>query len=187
MSRSYCARAPLEAVHAAYHEAEYGFPADDEAVLFERLVLEINQAGLSWAGILGKRQGFRRAYDGFDVERVAAYGAAERARLLADAAIVRNRRKVAAAIENARRLLALRESHGGFHLWLQAHHPLPHPAWTKLFRATFVFTGPLVVEEFLLSTGYLPGAHSASCPVFARIVAARPPWLRAGLEHDERP
>ena len=187
MSRSYCDLAPLDPVHSAYHEAEYGFPTTDEAVLFERLVLEINQAGLSWATILKKRQGFQRAYDGFDVERVAAYGAPERARLLTDAAIVRNRRKVSAAIENARRLLALRESHGGFHLWLQAHHPLPHREWTGLFRTTFVFTGPLVVEEFLLSTGYLPGAHSSQCPIYPRIIALRPPWLQAGLEHDERP
>ncbi len=187
MSRSYCRSAPGDAVHDFYHGNEYGFPVGDETSLFERLVLEINQAGLSWAGVLRKRENFRAAYAGFDVDAVAAFGAMDEARLLSDPGIVRNRKKVAAALENARRIVGLRQSHGGFHGWLQRHHPRPHADWTGLFRRTFVFTGPLIVEEFLLSTGYLPGAHTARCPVFARIVGAGPPWLEAGLDHVERP
>lgn len=139
-------------------------------------MLEINQAGLSWLTILKKREGFRSAYDGFDIERVASYGEADRARLLQDPGIIRNRLKVGAAIENARRLLALRESHGSFAAWLDAHHPLPRAEWQKLFRKTFVFTGGEIVGEFLLSTGYLPGAHHAGCPVLARVRAAGAPW-----------
>ena len=141
-------------------------------------MLEINQAGLSWLTILKKREGFRRAYDGFRLERVAAYGDADRARLLADPAIVRNRLKVNAAVENAGRILRLREEHGSFAAWLDAHHPLPRPEWQKLFRRTFVFTGGEIVGEFLLSTGYLPGAHRESCPVYARVLAAGPAWAR---------
>ena len=180
MSESYCKLAPGDPVHRSYHECEYGFPVSDENVLFERLVLEINQAGLSWATILKKRQNFQTAYSRFDTEAVAAYGDADRERLLADKGIVRNRKKVDAAIENARRILALRATHGGFHAWLQVHHPLCHGDWTRLFRQTFVFTGPLVVEEFLLSTGYLPGAHEPGCPVYRHIVATDPPWLSVG-------
>lgn len=187
MSQAYCSAAPGDPVHGAYHDTEYGFPTSDEAVLFERLVLEINQAGLSWATILRKRENFQRAYAGFDVDSVAAFGNADVARLLSDAGIIRNRKKIEAAIDNARRLIGLRESYGGFHGWLEAHHPLPQEEWTKLFRKTFVFTGPLVVEEFLLSTGYLPGAHTARCPVFARVMGSAPPWLRSGLDHVERP
>src|SRR5690606_32462090 len=88
---SYCDYAPGHPLHGPYHDTEYGFPQRDEAVLFERLLLEINQAGLSWGTILAKREGFRRAYHGFDVEAVANYGEADVARLLADPGIIRNR------------------------------------------------------------------------------------------------
>jgi len=186
MSQAYCDSAPGDPVHASYHDTEYGFPVEDEAALFERLVLEINQAGLSWATILRKRDNFRKAYSGFDVDAVAGYGESDRERLLSDKGIIRNRKKVDAAIENARRLIGLRDSHGGFHNWLQLHHPRAHEAWTKLFRETFVFTGPLVVEEFLLSTGYLPGGHTARCPVFSKVMGAGPAWLESGLDHIER-
>src|SRR3546814_5637518 len=113
----YCSVAPGHEWHGDYHDSEYGFPVRDEAVLFERLVLEINQAGLSWLTILKKRDAFRQAYDGFDVDRVAAYGERERLRLLADAGIIRNRLKVDAAIENAEVLQAIRAAAGSFAAW----------------------------------------------------------------------
>ncbi len=176
---SYCVVAPGHPWHGPYHDREYGFPVRDDRALFERLVLEINQAGLSWLTILQKRAAFVAAYDGFDPARVAAYGARDRARLLGDAGIVRNRLKVDAAIENARRILALRESHGSFAAWLDTHHPRPEAEWVRLFKATFRFTGGEITREFLLSTGFLPGAHRRSCPIFARVVRTRPPWLAA--------
>jgi DNA-3-methyladenine glycosylase I len=176
---SYCDIAPGHPFHGPYHDREYGFPVRAERALFERLVLEINQAGLSWLTVLRKRAAFRKAFDRFDAERVAAYGRRERARLLADEGIVRNRLKVDAAIENAQRIVALRESHGGFARWLDAHHPLAKAEWVKLFKRTFVFTGGEITGEFLLSTGYLPGAHEARCPVYARIARLAPPWMRA--------
>lgn len=172
----YCDAAPGHPYHGPYHDLEYGFPITDDAALFERLVLEINQAGLSWLTILKKRDGFRAAFDGFDIDTVAAYGETERARLLADASIIRNRLKVDAVIENARRLVAIRAEHGSFASWLDAHHPLPKDEWVRLFKRTFRFTGGEIVGEFLMSTGYLPGAHRASCPVQAAVLAARPPW-----------
>ncbi|MGQ9365191.1 DNA-3-methyladenine glycosylase I [Azospirillum sp. ST 5-10] len=173
---TYCEAALGHPVHAPYHDGEYGFPVADDRVLFERLVLEINQAGLSWLTILKKRDAFRAAFDGFDIDRVAAYGEADRARLLADAGIVRNRLKVDAAIENARRLVALRAEYGSFAGWLAAHHPLAKPEWVTLFRRTFRFTGGEIVGEFLMSIGYLPGAHHPGCPVHATILARNPPW-----------
>ena len=176
---SYCTIAPGHPFHGPYHDREYGFPTDDEAALFERLVLEINQAGLSWLTILTKRENFRAAFDNFDVDKVAAYQSRDRARLLADAGIIRNRMKVDAAIANARRLIELRESHGSFAAWLDAHHPLDKPAWVKLFKGTFAFTGGEITGEFLLSTGYLPGAHDESCPVYRKIARLKPPWLRS--------
>jgi len=166
-------------LHGPYHDHEYGFPTRDERILFERLCLEINQAGLSWELMLRKREGFRRAYEGFDVDIVAGYGDVERQRLLADPGIVRNRLKVNAAIENARRVLRLRASHGSFADWLDTQHPRTLDDWKRVFRRTFVFTGGQIVNEFLLSTGYLPGSHRPSCPVYARILVLRPPWTRA--------
>ena len=110
----YCDAAPGHPLHGPYHDTEYGFPQRDERVLFERLLLEINQAGLSWETMLRKREGFRRAYDGFDVDAVAVYGDADRTRLLADPGIIRNRLKVEAAIHKRREEQArLREEQSG--------------------------------------------------------------------------
>jgi DNA-3-methyladenine glycosylase I len=178
MGTTYCDIAPSHEWHGPYHDKEYGFPLDDDAALFERLVLEINQAGLSWLTILKKREAFRRAYDAFDPDVVAAYGARDRRRLLADAGIIRNRLKIEAAIANAARILELRESHGSFAGWLAAHHPRSKEEWVKLFKRTFRFTGGEIVGEFLMSIGYLRGAHTESCPVHRRIMKQRPPWAR---------
>lgn len=175
----YCDIAPGHPVHGPYHDTEYGFPQREESALFERLLLEINQAGLSWETILKKREGFRRAYDGFDVDTVADYGDPERERLLSDPGIIRNRLKVDAAIHNARVVRGLRASHGGFAVWLDANvrdaagTPRDKAAWVRLFKQTFRFTGGEITGEFLMSLGYLPGAHRADCPVMEKIARAR--------------
>lgn len=179
---SYCAIAPEHPVHGPYHEFEYGFPISDDTALFERLVLEINQAGLSWLTILTKRENFRNAYHGFAIERVAKYGERDRTRLLADTGIIRNRLKIEAAITNAQRLSEIRKNHGSFAAWLAQHHPRAKPEWVKLFKQTFAFTGGEITGEFLLSTGYLPGAHVESCPVYATIARLNPPWMRASRD-----
>src|SRR5205823_8591429 len=154
MSSAYCRFAPGDPTHGCYHDTEYGFPTEDESVLFERLMLEINQAGLSWATILKKRAAFRAAYSDFSVDRVASFGPPEIDRLLADRGIIRNRLKIQAAAENARRVQVLRHSHGSFARWLEAHHPRSPEAWTQLFRRTFCFTVVQIVREFLMSVGY---------------------------------
>jgi DNA-3-methyladenine glycosylase I len=179
---SYCDIAPGHPWHGPYHDREYGFPIRRDDQLFGRLILEINQAGLSWLTILKKREAFRKAYDNFDIDRVARYGARERRRLMADAGIIRNRLKIEAAIANAARILELRESHGSFHRWLKAHHPLPKPEWVKLFKKTFRFTGGEIVGEFLLSTGFLGGAHVPGCPIYAKVLARKPAWLDGKTE-----
>ncbi|MBI1299880.1 DNA-3-methyladenine glycosylase I [bacterium] len=176
---TYCDVAPGDPLHGPYHDGEYGFPVRDDTILFERLILEINQAGLSWVTILRKRDNFWRAYEGFNIDSVAAYGEEDRLRLLSDAGIIRNRLKVDAAIENARRLQAIRDEYGSFAVWLDHHHPLAKEEWVMLFKKTFRFTGGEIVGEFLMSTGYLPGAHVESCPVFAEIAALNPPWMHA--------
>ena len=174
----YCDFAPGDEWHGPYHDTEYGFLARDERVLFERLTLEINQAGLSWLTVLKKRAAFKEAFAGFDVDRVAAFGEANRARLLNDAGIIRNRLKIDAIIANAKTVQKLRGSHGGFADWLDAHHPLAKDEWVRLFKQTFRFTGGEITSEFLMSIGYLPGSHRQDCPVYTKIAELRPPWMR---------
>jgi len=177
---SYCrfvAEHPEQVLHRAYHDTQYGFPLENDAELFGRLLLEINQAGLSWTTILKKQEAFRKAYDGFEIAAVAAYGDSERARLMGDAGIIRNRLKINAAIENARCIQALQSEFGSFKAWLDAHHPSDLETWTKRFKKTFLFTGGEIVKEFLMSTGYLPGAHDEDCPVLAEVRKARAPWI----------
>jgi len=176
---SYCDIAPGHPFHGPYHDKEYGFPISDDNRLFERLVLEINQAGLSWLTILKKQENFRAAFRDFDIDRVARFTDKQRERLMQDEGIIRNRLKINAAIENARRIIQLRKSHDSFAKWLDAHHPRSAAEWVKLFKKTFVFTGGEITGSFLLSTGYLPGAHDELCPVFAKIARLKPPWMRA--------
>ncbi|CAN5641956.1 DNA-3-methyladenine glycosylase I [soil metagenome] len=165
-----------QALHKAYHDKLYGFPIQDDNELFCRLVLEINQAGLSWETILKKEQNFRMAYDNFNIKKVAAYQDADRQRLLADPGIIRNRLKVNAAIENANAIIALQKEFGSFQKWLASHHPKAKEEWVKLFKKTFRFTGGEIVNEFLMSIGYLPGAHTADCKIYKAILKQKPMW-----------
>lgn len=174
----YCNSHPEDTLNKTYHDTQYGFPLKDDNLLFERLILEINQAGLSWITILKKGENFHRAYHGFDIAKVATFGEKDRARLLADPGIIRNRLKVNAAIVNAQRIRDLQKEYGSFAAWLDAHHPRSKEEWTKLFKKTFVFTGGEIVNEFLMSTGYLPGAHEESCPVYKKVASLRPAWMR---------
>jgi DNA-3-methyladenine glycosylase I len=174
----YCISHPEDSYNRMYHDTEYGFPIHDDNLLFERLILEINQAGLSWITILKKAENFRKAYNGFEVARVAKYGEKDVNRLLADSGIIRNRLKINAAIVNAQKIQELQKECGSFESWLDVHHPLSRDGWTKLFKKTFVFTGGEIVNEFLTSTGYLAGAHDESCPMFKRVASLRPPWMR---------
>ena len=162
-------------LHKEYHDNHYGFPVDDDNRLFERLMLEINQAGLNWILILKKQENFRKAFDGYDIEKVAGYGRDDFERLMNDSGIIRNRLKINAAIENAKVIHSLRKEFGSFSSWLEMNAARMQTItdWTRLFRKTFRFTGGEIVNEFLMSIGYLPGAHSPDCPIFERINTIR--------------
>ena len=174
----YCASHPEDTFNKVYHDTEYGFPLKDDNQLFERFILEINQAGLSWITILKKADNFHKAYHGFDIDQVAKYGEKDVARLLADVGIIRNRLKINAAIVNAQRIRELRKTYGSFKGWLDANRGLSKEEWIKLFKKTFVFTGGEIVNEFLVSTGYLAGAHDETCPVYKKVASLRPACLR---------
>ena len=164
-------------VHRHYHDNEYGFPLQKDNELFGRLVLEINQAGLSWDTILKKKENFFKAYDNFDIEKIANYNEKKSEKLMNDAGIIRNRLKINAAIENAKAVVALQKEFGSFKNWIEHHHPLSKDEWVKLFKKHFRFTGGEIVNEFLMSTGYLPGSHSEDCLVFKKLKKMKPAWM----------
>ena len=156
-------------LHKNYHDNEYGFPLESDNELFERLILEINQAGLSWNLMLRKREGFKRAYDNFDIDKVASYTDDDRVRLLNDSEIIRNRLKINAAIENAKIIQGLQKEYGSFKSWIDKNHPKSKEEWVKLFKKTLKFTGGEIVNEFLMSTGYLEGSHIPQCEIYKKI------------------
>ncbi len=164
--------------HKAYHDSHYGFPIEDDNELFGRLILEINQAGLNWLTMLKKEAGFREAYSNFEISKIARYDDNDRERLLSDSGIIRNRLKVGAAIHNAQVVVELQKEYGSFKSWLDYHHPKTKDQWVKLFKKTFKFTGGEITNEFLMSTGYLEGAHTCDCPTYHKVLACNPPWVR---------
>jgi len=165
-------------VHRIYHDNQYGFPVDSDNELFCRLILEINQAGLNWTTILKKQKNFRKAFSAFDIQIVANYTEKDRERLLSDSGIIRNKLKVNAAIFNAQKILEIQEEFGSFKFWLDKHHSLSLEEWVKLFKKTFKFTGGEITKEFLISTGYLRGAHEKNCPIYNKIIKDNPVWSK---------
>jgi DNA-3-methyladenine glycosylase I len=178
---------PGDALMAAYHDTEWGVPCHDDIDLFERLLLEGFQAGLSWSTILNKRENFRRAFDGWDPTVVARYDEAKIARLLEDPGIVRNRLKVAGAVRNARAFLELQAAHGTFdrYIWsFTGGDVLPGPARRSfrdvpaktpesdamskaLQKAGFTFVGSTICYAFMQSVGMV-NDHLIDCPARTR-------------------
>ena len=163
---SYCLsvqKLPENHVSRYYHDHVYGISILNDSLLFERLVMEINQAGLSWVTILKKQENFKKAFDEYDLGQIACYGEDKIEKLLQNEGIIRNQLKIRAVIHNANVVLQLIENHGSFKAWLDVHHPAELQDWVKLFKKTFKFTGPEIVREFLVSLAYLPGAHDEFC------------------------
>jgi DNA-3-methyladenine glycosylase I len=158
-------------LHREYHDNHYGFPLQNDDQLFERLMLEINQAGLNWLMILKKQNNFLKSFDNFSIDKVSEYTEEDILRLMNDPGIIRNRLKINAAIENAGIIKGIRKEHGSFRVWLDVNSMTISSLeeWTKLFKKTFKFTGREIVNEFLMSIGLLPGAHSPECPIYEKI------------------
>lgn len=179
MTNSYCiavSQMSEDNPNVHYHNKEYGYPIHSDNELFGRLILEINQAGLSWLTILNKQENFRKAYANYDISKVAGFTEKDRERLLSDAGIIRNKLKVNAAIHNANVILKLQQEHGSFSAWLDLNHPLTKDEWVKLFKKTFKFTGGEITNEFLMSSGYLKGAHDEHCPIYNSVLKNEPKW-----------
>jgi len=167
---SYCSYARKQEKgnhHRDHHDSEHGFPARDDDDLFRRLILEISQAGLSFDTILKKKKAIYKAFP--SVRKVAKYGKKEIKELMDNPGIIRNKLKIESAIINAKKILELQKTHGSFREWIEAHHPRAKDEWVKLFKKNFKFTGGEIVNEFLMSTGYLPGAHDKDCRYYRKI------------------
>lgn len=160
-------------VDKLYHDNHYGVRIEDDNELFGRLLMEINQAGLSWRTILLKEEGFRKAYHYFDIKKVAKYGEKDFQRLMNDAGIIRNGLKINAAIHNAQELLKIQKEFVSFRLWLDTQAKeikYDKQAWVKLFKKHFKFIGGEIVGEFLMSINLLPGAHGKECRRYRNMV-----------------
>ena len=169
-SSSYCEyvkNLPEDNIHRVYHDTQYGFKIDSDNELFGRLILEINQAGLSWTTILNKQDNFRTAFSNFDIKKIADYDKSDISRLLANSGIVRNKLKINAVIFNARKIVELQKKYGSFKSWLKIKNDsnLNLTNWVALFKENFKFTGNEITKEFLTSTGYIKGAHIETCPI----------------------
>ena len=167
---SYCEyvkNLPEDNIHRIYHDTQYGFKIDSDNELFGRLILEINQAGLSWTTILNKQDNFRTAFSNFDIKKIADYDKPDISRLLANSGIVRNKLKINAVIFNARKIVELQKEYGSFKSWLKIKNDcnLNLTNWVALFKENFKFTGNEITKEFLTSTGYIKGAHIEACPI----------------------
>ena len=190
IERTRCPWAQGEA-NVRYHDTEWGVPQHDDQVLFEFLILEGAQAGLSWSTILSKRENYRRAFDGFDPARMAKYREAKVAKLLADEGIVRNRLKIAAAVQNAKSFLAVQKEYGSFdrYIWQFVDgHPLQNawrssaqvPARTPqaermsndLLRRGFKFVGPTICYAYMQAVGMV-NDHLVSCYRYQKLRTGR--------------
>ncbi|MEX1192219.1 MAG: DNA-3-methyladenine glycosylase I [Brumimicrobium sp.] len=164
--------------HRLYHDKFYGFPIADDDELFGRLILEINQAGLNWLTILKKEENFRTAFKDFNISEIANFNETDINSLMNNAGIIRNRKKIEATIYNANRVLEIKAEYGFFSNWLDKNIDKDLKEWTALFKKNFKFTGGLIVEEFLMSTSYLSGAHQANCDVYKEVLNSEPKWKK---------
>lgn len=173
----HCQNLSKDNIHRVHHDTIYGMHLTDDHELFGRLLLEINQAGLSWDTVLKKESNFREAYSNFNINAIANYTDQDIHRLLHDAGIIRNKLKVYAAIYNAEKLIDIQETYGSFYEWIKIQKANQINEWVKLFKSQFKFVGGEIVNEFLMSIGRIEGAHSPECYRHKEYIKKRFLWL----------
>ena len=163
MEKNRCKWANAGKELADYHDNEYGFRITDDILYFERLTLEIFQAGLSWATILKKRVAFQKAFDGFDFYKIAKYKEKKIESLLQDNAIIRNKKKIEATIYNAGVFIKIINDNKSFDNYLAKQPVDNREELLKVFKKNFKFMGVLILEEFMMSVGVWPVKHEKGC------------------------
>ena len=166
---TYCNTLPIDHVDRIYHDRVYGRSCTDDRELFGRLILEINQAGLSWHTILKKSHSIRTAYANYNIEIVAGFNEKAIEKLLSNKGVISHKGKIHAIIFNAQQILELQKKHGSFYEWIKEKGEITLEEWIKVFKKKFKFVGKEIVSEFLKGSGFIEGAHEKSCPVFNKL------------------
>lgn len=163
---SYCRNQPKDSIHHWYHDEVYGKMSEDDNELFGRLVMEINQAGLSWNTVLQKYEGLKLAYSQFNLQKVSMYKEQDISELMGNKNIIRHELKIRSIVYNAQQILEIQKEFGTFKNWIMLQNQISIENWVKLFKKNFKFVGKEIVKEFLSSNGILKGAHDKECPEY---------------------
>ena len=166
----YCNDLDENNIHRIYHDEVYGQKCRDDQELFGRLILEINQAGLSWSTILKKSESIRSAYANFNIEQIAAFDETKINTLMNEKGIIRHRGKIEAIIHNAQRILKIQEQYRSFFHWIEEKSEITLEEWIKVFKKSFKFVGKEIVKEFLMGAGFIEGAHESTCPMYKKLI-----------------
>ena len=166
----YCNGLPKNDMHRIYHDTVYGRKCRDDQELFGRLILEINQAGLSWSTILKKSESIRSAYANFNIQQIAGFDESKINALMDNAGIIRHRGKIKAIIYNAQQILTITEQYRSFFDWIEEKGKITLDEWIKVFKKSFKFVGKEIVKEFLMGAGFIEGAHEPTCPMYMKLI-----------------
>jgi len=172
----HCRTLPIDNIHRIHHDTNYGIVSEKDDEIFGRLILEINQAGLSWDTILKKEENFRKAYSNFDIKTIANYQEKDFERLMSDAGIIRNRLKINAAVYNANQILKIQQEYGSFFEWIKIQNAAEIQDWVKIFKKQFKFVGGEIVNEFLMTIGRIGHSHSEDCERYSLYMLSKAKW-----------
>lgn len=165
---SYCREQEKDSIHRWYHDVVYGKMSKNDNELFGRLIMEINQAGLSWDIVLQKYQGIKEAYAQFEVQKVAQFESNKIASMMKNPQIIRHELKIRSIVYNAQQILQIQKEFGTFKKWILMNKQNSLDNWVKVFKKNFKFVGKEIVKEFLTSNGILNGAHDSNCPEYLK-------------------
>ena len=165
---SYCREQEKDSIHRWYHDVVYGKMSKNDNELFGRLIMEINQAGLSWDIVLQKYKGIKEAYAEFEVQKVAQFETNEIASMMRNPQIIRHELKIRSIVYNAQQILQIQKEFGTFKKWILMNKQNSLDNWVKVFKKNFKFVGKEIVKEFLTSNGILNGAHDSNCPEYLK-------------------
>ena len=165
---SYCREQEKDSIHRWYHDVVYGKMSKNDNELFGRLIMEINQAGLSWDIVLQKYHGIKEAYAQFEVQKVAQFESNKIASMMKNPQIIRHELKIRCIVYNAQQILQIQKEFGTFKKWILMNKQNSLDNWVKVFKKNFKFVGKEIVKEFLTSNGILNGAHDKNCPEYLK-------------------
>ena len=166
---SYCRNQPENSMHRWYHDKVYGRMSKTDDELFGRLIMEINQAGLSWEIVLNKYSDIKKAYANFSIAKIATFKDKEIEAIKNNSKVIRHELKIRSIVFNAQQILSIQKEFGTFGNWISKNRQNSIENWTSIFKKNFKFVGKEIVSEFLMSNGMIAGAHDEDCPVYLKL------------------